>query len=31
MTAIEILEPGGPEMLAPATRPVDMPGKGEFW
>lgn len=29
MTAIEILEPGGPEMLAPATRPVDMPGKGE--
>ena len=29
MTAIEILEPGGPEMLAPATRPVELPGMGE--
>lgn len=30
MTAIEILEPGGPEMLAPATRPVEAPGKDEI-
>ncbi|MEX2629777.1 MAG: NAD(P)H-quinone oxidoreductase [Tistlia sp.] len=29
MTAIEILGPGGPEVLKPATRPVPRPGRGE--
>ncbi|WP_111732122.1 NAD(P)H-quinone oxidoreductase [Roseovarius amoyensis] len=29
MTAIEITEPGGPEVLKPATRPVPAPGHGE--
>ena len=29
MTAIEIREPGGPEVLVPATRPVPQPGQGE--
>ncbi len=29
MTAIEIREPGGPEVLAPASRPVPEPGPGE--
>jgi NADPH:quinone reductase-like Zn-dependent oxidoreductase len=29
MTAIEIREPGGPEVLVPATRPVPAPGEGE--
>ena len=29
MTAIEIREPGGPEVLVPATRPVPRPGAGE--
>ncbi len=29
MTAIEIAEPGGPEVLQPATRPVPVPGHGE--
>jgi len=29
MTAIEIAEPGGPEMLRPAERPVPTPGPGE--
>ncbi len=29
MTAIEIREPGGPEVLAPITRPVPQPGDGE--
>jgi putative PIG3 family NAD(P)H quinone oxidoreductase len=29
MTAIEIREPGGPEVLAPASRPVPEPGAGE--
>ncbi len=29
MTAIEILRPGGPEVLVPATRPVPRPGPGE--
>ena len=29
MTAIEISEPGGPEVLKPALRPVPMPGYGE--
>jgi putative PIG3 family NAD(P)H quinone oxidoreductase len=29
MTAIEIAEPGGPEGLKPATRPVPQPGEGE--
>ena len=29
MKAIEISEPGGPEMLRPCTRPVPEPGKGE--
>jgi putative NAD(P)H quinone oxidoreductase, PIG3 family len=29
MTAVEILEPGGPEVLVPATRPLPMPGPGE--
>jgi NADPH2:quinone reductase len=30
MTAIEIAEPGGPEVLQPATRPVPAPGPGEL-
>ncbi len=29
MKAIEISEPGGPEMLRPCTRPVPEPGEGE--
>ncbi|MGF1629812.1 MAG: NAD(P)H-quinone oxidoreductase [Kiloniellaceae bacterium] len=29
MTAIEIREAGGPEVLVPASRPVPRPGKGE--
>jgi NADPH:quinone reductase len=29
MTAIEITEPGGPEVLRPGTRPMPMPGAGE--
>ena len=29
MTAIEITEPGGPEVLRPGTRPVPSPGPGE--
>ncbi len=29
MTAIEIREPGGPEVLAPTSRPVPEPGAGE--
>jgi putative PIG3 family NAD(P)H quinone oxidoreductase len=29
MTAIEISEPGGPEVLRPVTRPVPRPGAGE--
>ena len=29
MTAIEITEPGGPEVLRPATRPMPTPGAGE--
>ncbi len=29
MTAIEITEPGGPEVLRPATRPMPLPGAGE--
>lgn len=29
MTAIEVREPGGPEMLQPTKRPVPKPGKGE--
>jgi NADPH:quinone reductase len=29
MTAIEITEPGGPEMLRPTQRPMPMPGAGE--
>jgi len=29
MTAIEITEPGGPEVLKPATRPLPLPGAGE--
>ena len=29
MTAIEIAEPGGPEMLRPTTRPTPRPGAGE--
>ena len=29
MTAIEIREPGGPEVLVPATRPLPSPGPGE--
>jgi putative PIG3 family NAD(P)H quinone oxidoreductase len=29
MTAIEIRQPGGPEVLAPTTRPVPEPGAGE--
>jgi putative PIG3 family NAD(P)H quinone oxidoreductase len=30
MTVIEILEPGGPEMLIPVQRPVPEPGPGEI-
>jgi len=30
MTVIEITEPGGPEVLKPATRPVPQPGAGEI-
>lgn len=29
MTCIEISQPGGPEVLRPATRPVPKPGKGQ--
>lgn len=29
MTVIEISQPGGPEVLVPATRPVPQPGAGE--
>jgi NADPH2:quinone reductase len=29
MTAIEIAEPGGPEVLRPVTRPMPLPGAGE--
>lgn len=29
MTAIEISQPGGPEVLKPCTRPVPTPGEGE--
>ncbi|HEX2115350.1 MAG TPA: NAD(P)H-quinone oxidoreductase [Alphaproteobacteria bacterium] len=29
MTAIELKQPGGPEMLVPGSRPVPKPGKGE--
>lgn len=29
MTAIEVREPGGPEVLVPGTRPVPVPGPGE--
>ena len=29
MTCIEISEPGGPEVLKPATRPTAAPGPGE--
>jgi NADPH:quinone reductase len=29
MTVIEISEPGGPEVLRPATRPMPLPGMGE--
>jgi NADPH:quinone reductase len=29
MTAIEITEPGGPDALKPATRPLPLPGAGE--
>jgi NADPH2:quinone reductase len=29
MTAIEITEPGGPEVLKPGSRPMPMPGAGE--
>ena len=29
MIAIEITEPGGPEVLTPADRPVPEPGHGE--
>lgn len=29
MTAIEIREPGGPEVLVPSTRPLPSPGPGE--
>jgi NADPH:quinone reductase len=29
MTAIEISEPGGPEVLKPVTRPMPLPGMGE--
>ncbi len=30
MTAIEITEPGGPDVLKPATRPVPRPGLGQI-
>ena len=30
MTAIELREPGGPEMLVPGKRPVPKPGQGEL-
>ncbi|HUK09129.1 MAG TPA: NAD(P)H-quinone oxidoreductase [Stellaceae bacterium] len=30
ITIIEISEPGGPEVLKPATRPMPMPGAGEI-
>jgi putative PIG3 family NAD(P)H quinone oxidoreductase len=30
ITAIEISEPGGPEVLKPATRPMPLPGAGEI-
>ncbi len=30
MTAIEITEPGGPEVLKPCQRPVPVPGKGDI-
>ena len=30
MTVIEITEPGGPEVLRPAQRPVPEPGLGEL-
>jgi NADPH:quinone reductase-like Zn-dependent oxidoreductase len=29
MTAIEIAEPGGPEVLRPCRRPLPQPGPGE--
>jgi putative PIG3 family NAD(P)H quinone oxidoreductase len=29
MTAIEVYEPGGPDVLTPVTRPVPVPGAGE--
>ena len=29
MTAIEITEPGGPEVLKPASRPMSLPGAGD--
>ena len=29
MTAIEIVQPGGPEVLQPKTRPLPLPGPGE--
>src|SRR5215475_65406 len=29
MTAIEISEPGGPEVLRPVSRPMPVPGMGE--
>jgi len=29
MTAVEIREPGGPEVLVPGTRPLPQPGEGE--
>src|SRR5215471_9481742 len=29
MTAIEISEPGGPDVLKPASRPLPLPGAGE--
>ena len=29
MTAVEIREPGGPEVLVPVSRPVPVPGPGE--
>jgi putative PIG3 family NAD(P)H quinone oxidoreductase len=30
MTVIEIREPGGPDVLVPATRPIPLPGAGEI-
>jgi putative PIG3 family NAD(P)H quinone oxidoreductase len=30
MTVIEIREPGGPDVLVPATRPMPVPGSGEI-